>query len=1213
MSRPAAPAGISGAEVTGVCCSPDCRKGGGLVTVSMRVMSAGDGYKYLLRTVAAADGDRTLSTPLTRYYVEAGTPPGQWLGSGVASLGKGQLAVGDRVSEAQLQLVMGMGRDPITGDALGLAFPAYKSVPERIEARIADLDPSLSPGAKGEAVARIEAEEAERGKRRAVAGFDFTFSIPKSASALWAVADAGTQALIGEAHHAAVAEVVAFMEREVAATRSGATAGDGAVAQVDVTGLVATAFDHFDSRAGDPHLHTHVVISNKVQTAFDGKWRSLDGRPMHAAVVALSELHEAVFADHMTRTFGVEWEARDMGRDRNPAWAISTVPEELVQEFSTRARHIDAEKNRLIAEYVAKHGRQPSTATIIKLRAQATLATRPEKQVRSLADLTAEWRTRATGVLGQDATDWARTITDNDKPMLLRADDVPLDAIGELGQTVVEVVGEKRSTWRRWNLMAEASRQTMGWRFATMHDREAVVAMIADAAEQASLRLTPPDLATSPVAFRRVDGTSVFRPKHSTVFSSELLLAAEDRLLDRSRTTTGPTVPLATVEKITARPDAEGRMLGEDQADALMKIAVSGRVLDVLVGPAGAGKTTAMSALRRAWEKAHGEGSVVGLALSAVAAQVLAEDLGIATENTAKWWQNHLMYGTDFEAGQLVIIDEASLAGTLSLDRITHRAERAGAKVLLVGDFAQLQSVDAGGAFGLLVNDRDDDAPELVDVHRFVNTWEKTASLALRHGRTQVIDTYLDHDRIHEGDGEAMSDTAYIAWRADRQRGLVSVLVAETRDHVSALNQRARADLILDGSLKPGREVELDDGTTAGVGDTVVTRRNDRRLRAGKDWVRNGDTWTITGVRDDGSITIRRTGRRFGGSIVLPAAYVTDHVDLGYAITAHRAQGVTVDTAHVLVEPTTTRENFYVAMTRGKHANHAYVILDRANEHAHPHPGDNPDATARSVLYGVLQHVGAELSAHETITTEQEQWGSIAQLAAEYETIAAAAQRDRWATLIKSSGLTADQADAAIESEAFGALTAELRRVEANHHDLDTLFPRLVAARGFTDADDISSVLHYRVSRATACPAGSGRARKTPRLIAGLIPAADGPMASDMRQALDERREMIEARTDAVLDTARETGEAWVQHLGEPPRGQRQAAAWRRYGRTVAAYRDRYGVTDDRPLGSPPQSTAQSIDAARARTALDRARGFIVQASDVPQHSPGREDVERSL
>ncbi|WP_114906995.1 MobF family relaxase [Ornithinimicrobium murale] len=1169
----------------------------------MRVMSAGDGYKYLLRTVAASDGDRSLSTPLTRYYVEAGTPPGQWLGSAITALGRGQLAVGDRVSEAQLQLVMGMGRDPITGDPLGLAFPAYKSVPERIEARIADLDRGLSPGAKGEAVAQIEAEETERGRRRAVAGFDFTFSIPKSASALWAVADAGTQALIGEAHHRAVAEVVAFMEREVAATRTGATAGDGAVAQVDVTGLVATAFDHFDSRAGDPHLHTHVVISNKVQTAFDGKWRSLDGRPMHAAVVALSELHEAVFADHMTRTFGVEWEARDMGRDRNPAWAISTVPEELVAEFSTRARHIDAETDRLIADYVSKHGRRPSPAMIVKLRAQATLSTRPEKEVRSLADLTADWRTRASGVLGEDATTWARTVTDNDKPLLLRADDVPLDAIAELGQTVVEVVGEKRSTWRRWNLMAEASRQTMGWRFATMQDREAIVGMIADAAEQASLRLTPPDLATSSAAFRRVDGTSVFRPKHSTVFSSELLLAAEDRLLGRSRTLTAPTVSVATVERITARPDAEGRMLGGDQADALMKIVVSGRTLDVLVGPAGAGKTTAMNALRRAWEKAHGEGSVVGLAPSAVAAQVLADDLGIRCENTAKWWQNHLIHGEDFQAGQLVIIDEASLAGTLSLDRITHLAERAGAKVLLVGDFGQLQSVDAGGAFGLLVGDRDD-APELVDVHRFTNAWEKTASLALRHGRTEVIDTYLNHDRIREGDAEAMADVAYAAWRSDRERGLVSVLVAETRDHVSALNQRARADLILDGTLKPGREVELNDGTTAGVGDTIITRRNDRRLQSGKTWVRNGDAWTITGVRDDGSVTIRKTGRRFGGSIVLPASYASDHVDLGYAITAHRAQGVTADTAHVLVEPTTTRENFYVAMTRGKHSNRAYVILDRADEHAEAHPGENPDATGRSVLFGVLQHVGAELSAHETITDEQEQWGSIAQLAAEYETIAAAAQHDRWATLIRSSGLTDEQADAAIKSDAFGALTAELRRAEANHHDLDRLLPRLVAARGFEDADDIASVLHHRVAGTTARPAGSGRTRKTPRLIAGLIPSADGPMTEDMHHALDERRQLIEHRTTTALDSALTDQEPWTASLGPIPEGEKEAKAWRRDARVVAAYRDRYRITSSRPLGPEPESAAQRIDHARADAALLRAQAITKPQQDGPGRRP---------
>ena len=133
------------------------------MTVSMRVMSAGDGYKYLLKTIAAADGDRSLSTPLTRYYAEAGTPPGRWIGAGVAALSNGELSVGDRVSEAQLQLLIGMGRDPITGNPLGLVFPTYKTTPERIESRVAALDPSLTPGAKGEAVAQIVAEETARG------------------------------------------------------------------------------------------------------------------------------------------------------------------------------------------------------------------------------------------------------------------------------------------------------------------------------------------------------------------------------------------------------------------------------------------------------------------------------------------------------------------------------------------------------------------------------------------------------------------------------------------------------------------------------------------------------------------------------------------------------------------------------------------------------------------------------------------------------------------------------------------------------------------------------------------------------------------------------------------------------------------------------------------------------------------------------------------
>ena len=161
------------------------------------------------------------------------------------------------------------------------------------------------------------------------------------------MADEGTQALVVEAHHRAVADVLDLVEREVAATRRGVSAGNGAVAQADVVGVIATAFDHWDSRLGDPQLHTHVVVSNKVQTTEDGRWRSLDGRPLHAAVVALSEHYNAVLADRLTRLFGIEWEQRARGPERTSAWELAPVPDDLIREFSSRSRGIELEKDRL--------------------------------------------------------------------------------------------------------------------------------------------------------------------------------------------------------------------------------------------------------------------------------------------------------------------------------------------------------------------------------------------------------------------------------------------------------------------------------------------------------------------------------------------------------------------------------------------------------------------------------------------------------------------------------------------------------------------------------------------------------------------------------------------------------------------------------------------------------------------------------------------------
>src|SRR5665811_111730 len=203
----------------------------------------------------------------------------------------------------------------------------------------------------------------------------------------------------------------------------------------------------------------------------------------------------------------------------------------------------------------------------MKLRQRAALSSRPEKHIHSLADLTNAWRRRTAEVLGGDAVAWAREVATNSARPTLRADDVPLDVIEKLGRTVVAVVGEKRATWRRPNLYAETARQTLGWRFANAADREAITGMIVDAAEHGSLRLTPPELHTPPEALTRDDGTSTFRPKHSTVFSSEQLLAAEDRLLQRAAMTTAPTVDIETVDRIAERP-VKGHRLSPEQVQA---------------------------------------------------------------------------------------------------------------------------------------------------------------------------------------------------------------------------------------------------------------------------------------------------------------------------------------------------------------------------------------------------------------------------------------------------------------------------------------------------------------------------------------------------------------------------------------------------------------------------------------------------------------------
>ena len=507
-------------------------------------------------------------------------------------------------------------------------------------------------------------------------------------------------------------------------------------------------------------------------------------------------------------------------------------------------------------------------------------------------------------------------------------------------------------------------------------------------------------------------------------------------------------------------------------------------------------------------------------------------------------------------AGQLVIVDEASLVGTFAMDELVAAARDARSKVVLIGDPVQLSAIDAGGMFATLVGDRGGLAPELTDVRRFVNAWEKAASVELRAGSPDAIDAYESHGRVVGGSRDEMLDALYGAWK-QRRRGGQDQPHDRRRSRHRGRTQRpgpGRSDRRREPSQGDG--VTVSGGATAGVGDQVVTRQNNRRLSTGKHWVRNGDQWRVTDSHGDGSLTLQR---RYGAGMVhVPADYVREHVELAYASTAHRAQGRTVDTAHAMVGPKTTREVLYVSATRGKEANRLYV-----DTHYDPDPQTSHDdtlepMTAKDVLVGVLRNEGAEMAAHEAIRREQHEAEGMERLSAEYLTLATEAQAERWDALLARSGLSDDDLAAVAASAARGPLFAGLRDAEARGLDVEAALPKLVAGRSLADAVDVASVLHGRVDRWSQ--AAGGRRRPTGHLIAGLIPRAQGVTDPDMARALAERDHAMEQRARSLAEEAIAAGHAWLRPFGAPPSEPAKRESWLREVSIVAAYRDRWHI-----------------------------------------------------
>jgi AAA domain len=275
---------------------------------------------------------------------------------------------------------------------------------------------------------------------------------------------------------------------------------------------------------------------------------------------------------------------------------------------------------------------------------------------------------------------------------------------------------------------------------------------------------------------------------------------------------------------------ANGTALDTGQTSLVRHMCTSGARLQLAIAPAGAGKTTAMRALTLSWTEDGGQ--VIGLAPSAAAAAVLGEQSGIGTDTLAKLtWslRNGGLpdWATAVGPATLIIIDEAGMADTLSLDTAVRFAVSRGASVRLIGDDQQLAAIGAGGMLRDIKNIHG--ALRLTELHRFTDSAEAQASLALRKGDPSALGFYLDHGRVHVGDLAKITKDAFAAWLQDRSAGVDAIMLAPTRELVAELNRRAR-DHRLDNA-PAGQEVRLGDGNRASVGDMIITRTNDRRLR----------------------------------------------------------------------------------------------------------------------------------------------------------------------------------------------------------------------------------------------------------------------------------------------------------------------------------------------------------------------------------------------
>jgi conjugative relaxase-like TrwC/TraI family protein len=783
---------------------------------------------YYLEQVASGRED---------YYAGGGEAPGEWGGGGAKLLG-----LAGEVSEEGLRWLL-ESRHPVTGEAL------------------------RRPVADG-----------------AVAGFDLTFRAPKSVSVLFGVADDDHVVQeIRQAHRAAVSEGMRYLQGHACAARR----GKGGLVAVSGRGFVAAAFEHRASRAGDPLLHTHVVVAN-MTLGPDGRWTALDGRLLYRHAKAAGYVYQAALRAEMRERLGLAFDPAEHG-----VADVVGMPRGVIEHFSQRRTEI----LRLMHRRGEHSARAAQVATLESRRAKEYLV--PEYRLRE------EWRARAA-----EHGFGRRMVAVVLSGVLSRRDPVE-----DLEQTARSLEGpggltRDRATFTRSDVVqafAEAAQtgarlQTIEARADAFLERDAVVELEGGAGE----------------------------PRYTT----QELIDTERELLGGAARRRGEAAGLASESALdaalTARP-----ILSEEQRALVVALTSSGDGVQVVRAAAGTGKTLALDAAQEAW--ARSGVSVLGCALAARAAGELRDQAGIDATTIARL-RHAIAGGLELEPGSVLVVDEAGMVGTRDLAVLAVAAARAQAKLVLVGDDRQLPEIQAGGAFRALAESLG--GVELHEVRRQSAAWDRAALVELRGGDVvRFAEMYARHGRLVAAPTADDARSALVEdWWSAQDLGGRTLMIAHRRADVADLNDRARARLRAEGRLGP----DVSEQRAFAIGDRVVTTRNDARSGA-----INGQAGILVAVNSE-SWRVRLDQ---GGMIELSRPYVEGgHLAHGYAITAHRAQGATVDRTFVLGSDELYREWGYTALSRHTEEARFYVTASPQFLNAPTPPIRNAaDAVARQL------------------------------------------------------------------------------------------------------------------------------------------------------------------------------------------------------------------------------------------------------------------------